>query len=68
MLTYIVTKHFSGYALAMFYFKGAAKLHFLFYLCMVIILFITDLSKFAISFKKQAFRLSVFCVFCLFCY
>ena len=42
---------------------------FVHYLCMVTILFNTDLNNSAsptYSFKKLVFRLSLFCTFCLF--
>ena len=50
-------------------FKGATNLNFMRYLCVVIILFNTDLYESAFpsySFKNLALRFSVFCIFCLF--
>ena len=53
-------------------FKGAAKSNFMYYSCVVNILFNTDLYESAFSsnsFKKLVFCLSVvFCVFCPFCF
>ena len=52
-------------------FKGATKLYFMNYFCVVIFLLITDLYKSAFStcsFKKTLSFLFVFCVFCLICF
>ena len=52
-------------------FKGAMKLYFMHYLCVIIVLFTTDLYKSGFStcsLKKLGFFFSVFCVFCLFCF
>ena len=50
-------------------FKGARKLYFINYSCLVNFLFNADLCKPALatySFENLVFRLSVFCIFCLF--
>ena len=64
MLTYIVTKHFSGYALAMFYFKGAPNRIFCFiYAWSLFCLLQIYLSQqFLLKNKLFAFLCSVFFV------
>ena len=51
--------------------KGAAKLYFMYYSCVVIILLNTELYKSAFpiySFKNLILRLSVFCIIRLYCF